>query len=295
MTWREFAEALGEHPTELAVAMSLLLSLLITLGVRTVDQARPWLRRTAGKLPFVGERGLRFYQRIEGALGLLVFGLVAVVGGSSLFLNLADAVLANTWLPDIDKVFLKTVHRSVSPAELGFFSYLTPLAGRYPPYVLGVLVGGILLFRRHYSLFTVWVVGLLGNALLSQALKTMFSRQRPMFDNPYLTESNYSFPSGHAMTSVLLYGLLAYIAAREFFPYRPWHRYALISVVVFLGVLIGTSRLVLGVHYPSDVLGGWSVSVVWLSVLVVTAEALKGRFRPSSEPTSCEPEDLPPR
>ena len=294
MIWQDLAKSLGEHPSELAVGMSLILSLAITLGFRLVDGARPWLRKTAEKLPFVGERGLRFYQRIEGALGLLVIGLLAVFGGSSLFLHIADAVLEATWLPSLDKAFVQTVHRAVSPQELGFFTYLTPLAGRYPPYILGFLVGGLLFFRRHYTLLTVWVVGLLGNAVLSQVLKMTFSRQRPMFDNPYLTESNYSFPSGHAMTSVLLYGLLAYIAAREFFPYRPWHRSALTWLVVFLGVLIGTSRLVLGVHYPSDVLAGWSVSVVWLSLLVLTAEGLRGRFRPATVPSS-EPEDSVPR
>lgn len=81
------------------------------------------------------------------------------------------------------------------------------------------------------------------------------------------------------MTSILLYGLLAYVLSRQVSRYGPVHRHFIVWVVTFLGMMIGTSRLVLGVHYPSDVVAGWSVAAAWLGCLVLMAEMLRGRFR----------------
>jgi undecaprenyl-diphosphatase len=281
MTWQDSAQVLGEHPTELALTASLLISIAITAAIRSVEKARPILRaRFEKRRYFRGQRGDAIYKRIDEALVLLVLSLLAVMGGSSLFLHIARGLAVNTWLPFWDYAFIDTVHRTVTPGEVWFFSHITPLAGRYPPYVIGVVVGALLLYRRHYRLLVIWAGGLMGGALLQQVLKLYFERSRPVLDNPFLLEENYSFPSGHAMTSVLLYGLLAYVCSREFFKYQPIHRYLMIWGLSFFGVLVGTSRLVLGVHFPSDVLGGWSVAVVWLAVLILAAEALKGRFGP---------------
>jgi membrane-associated phospholipid phosphatase len=194
-----------------------------------------------------------------------------------------EAVLESTWLPQWDAAFLESAHHTVSKGEVAFFSAITPLAGVYPPIILGALVAGLLLRQGHTALCLVWVVGLMGNSILIQGLKTFFQRQRPVFEQPFLVEANYSFPSGHATNSILLYGLLAYVCSRVFFTYRPFHRHLLIWLVTFMGVLIGTSRLVLGVHYPSDVLAGWSVGTAWLALLVLVAEVLRGRFGPPEQ------------
>ncbi len=275
------AEFLAHHPTELAFTLSLLLSLTITLAIRATERARPWLRAGFARRPkFLGERSVAIFDRLDEALVLLALALLGVFGGSALFLHLVEALREGTWLPQWDKTFVQTVHVTATSFEVAFFSAITPLAGRYPPVVLGGLVAGLLLSRKHYKLCSVWVVGLIGNGVLIEGLKRVFQRQRPTFDQPLLVETNFSFPSGHAMTSILLYGLLAYVFSREFFKYRPIHRHLMIWAITFAGVLIGTSRLVLGVHYPSDVMAGWSVGATWLAILVLLAEALRGRFGP---------------
>lgn len=279
MTWQESARTLGHHPTELAFAISLLLSLGMTAVIRAGEFARPRVKAFWERRPyFKGERSDLLYNRLDEAAILLLLSLLAVFGGGSLFLHLVEGVLENSWLPQWDALFVQTVHETVSQVEVAFFSAITPLAGRYPPYILGLVVGLVLWKKGHFRLLALWVGGLVGNGLLIGVLKYLFSRARPVLDNPYLVEDNYSFPSGHAMTSILLYGLLAYVCSREFFKYQAGHRYLMIWMLSFLGVLIGTSRLVLGVHYPSDVAAGWSLAVVWLAVLVLAGEAMRGRF-----------------
>lgn len=281
MTWQDSAQLLGQHPTELALGLSLLISLTLTAGIMTTERARPWLRAGFERRPkFLGERSAVVFRHLDEALVLLALALVGVFGGCSVFLHLVEGLLESTWLPQWDTAFVQSAHRTATRAEIAFFSFITPLAGVYPPIVLGVLVTILLVRRQQHSLCLVWVAGLIGNSLLIQTLKTAFQRQRPTFDEPFLVESNFSFPSGHATTSILLYGLLAYVSSRVFFRYQPGHRHFMIWVLTFMGVLIGTSRLVLGVHYPSDVLAGWSVGTAWLALLVLVAETLRGRFGP---------------
>ena len=86
-----------------------------------------------------------------------------------------------------------------------------------------------------------------------------------MFEDPFSTEPYYSFPSGHSMTAIVLYGLLAYVAYKLVPSSVNWMT---TTVLLTIGTLVGMSRLVLGVHYFSDVLGGWIVGFEWVAVWV---------------------------
>lgn len=274
----ELARTLGHHPTELALVLSLLVSLSLTIAISFVERARPWLRAAIERYRKSSSEETVF-QRLDEGLVLLVLGVGGIFGGSALFLQVVEALREWTWLPQWDALFVETVHQTVSKPEVTFFSTITPLAGRFPPFFLGFLVAGLLLRRRQRILCTVWALGLIGNGLLIEGLKRYFGRERPSFEQPFLVEPNFSFPSGHSVNSVVLYGLLAYVCSRTVWQYKPFHRHLLFWSITFLGVLIGTSRLVLGVHYPTDVLAGWSVGAAWLAFLILVAELLRGRFR----------------
>lgn len=279
MTWEQSAQTLGQYPTEMALILSAVLSGSLTAAIIATERIRPWLRAGFERRPkFMGERSVAIFQHLDEALVLLALALLGVFGGSSLFLHLVEGLQEATWLPLWDNTFVQAVHRSASQAEVSFFSAITPLAGPYPPLMLGFVVTLMLIQRKHFMLCAVWNAGLIGNSLLISGLKKFFERQRPTFEHPYLVEPYFSFPSGHAMTSIFLYGLFAYVCSREFFRYRPGHRHLMIWLITFLGVLIGTSRLVLGVHFPSDVLAGWSVASAWLALVILVAEILRGRF-----------------
>ena len=131
--------------------------------------------------------------------------------------------------------------------------------------------------RHHYSVLLLWV-GMIGGAILNLQLKSEFGRPRPhLFPWRTTQVGHSSFPSGHAMTAVVLYATLAYLIGR-LEPTRLQRRLTLLITVLVI-LLIGVSRLYLGVHYPSDVLAGFVVGVAWATVCALGVEALR-YFRP---------------
>lgn len=112
-----------------------------------------------------------------------------------------------------------------------------------------------LAFYSFFNLLTVFVI--------NQVLKALFSRARPS-DFMIIEEDGYSFPSGHAQASMAFYGLIIYFLYHSNLP-KKW-RNLLIGFLVFLIILVGVTRVYLGVHYVSDVLAGYLVSYVYLTI-----------------------------
>ncbi|MFC4099233.1 phosphatase PAP2 family protein [Paenibacillus xanthanilyticus] len=118
---------------------------------------------------------------------------------------------------------------------------------------------------KHRKELILLIGGMLGSTLLNEGLKRLYERARPDIHR-IIEETGYSFPSGHSMASFTFYGLLTYLLWRHM-PSKRW-RGVLIAFSVFMILCIGISRVYLGVHYPSDVLGGYWVSACWLAVCV---------------------------
>jgi membrane protein YqaA with SNARE-associated domain/membrane-associated phospholipid phosphatase len=130
-------------------------------------------------------------------------------------------------------------------------------------------------FRRRLDVLGL-IICVSGALILSELLKATFHRHRPGL--PWLAPATgYSFPSGHTLISLALYGFLAYLVIRhsEWPRWRIW----LAGGLVLLPVLIGISRVYLGVHYPSDVLAGWAVAGAWVGTCVIGSEFLNSRLR----------------
>lgn len=109
------------------------------------------------------------------------------------------------------------------------------------------------------------VIGAIG---LNYWLKVLFARARPALWDRIIDVGHYSFPSGHAMVSMVIYGFLGYILAKEF----PEWRGQIFALTAVLIVAIGLSRLYLGVHWPTDVLAGYAVGLVWLIACILSLE-----------------------
>jgi membrane-associated phospholipid phosphatase len=106
-------------------------------------------------------------------------------------------------------------------------------------------------------------------------MKLGFRRERPFFADPLATESTFSFPSGHALVSLAVYGAIALLLARRISSHR---RGALLLAATAIWVaLIGFSRLYLGVHFLSDVLAGFAAGAAWLALLYLALE-LRSRY-----------------
>jgi membrane-associated phospholipid phosphatase len=141
-------------------------------------------------------------------------------------------------------------------------------------------LGLYLLWRRRFYWLAALALSVPGAALLNWLLKYAFHRARPHFDDPILTLTSYGFPSGHAMMATVLYGVLAaYLFAQT----QDWRwRVLIIFSASFLITLVGFSRIYLGAHYLSDVLGAMAEGLAWLSLCLTVVYSIwrKRNHRP---------------
>jgi undecaprenyl-diphosphatase len=209
-------------------------------------------------------------------LGLhLTLGLLVAAGGLWLFGELAENLTSNNPLVRFDETTAATLHAWATPAFTTIFLLITSLGTLEVLGTLGLLVAVIYSLRRRWLYVGTWIVALAGGEALDQLLKELFARPRPSLVDPLLLETSYSFPSGHAMMSLVASGILAYFAVLALQSRRA--RAAVIFGAALLTLLIGFSRIYLGVHYFSDVIAGFAAGSVWLSALITGMEIIRRR------------------
>lgn len=187
----------------------------------------------------------------------LVLGLLPLL---ALFGVLAESVLDGDRFP-FERPFMLGLHAHHSGLLDRLAILFTDLGGVFVIAPASALILAYLWIRQRPSaLFFAFSVG--GSALLTLLLKLALPRQRPALWPRLVSESDASFPSGHALYSlalVLSLLLLCWQVPR----FRPWRWAALVAGLAF-SLLVGVSRLYLGVHYPSDVLAGWLSALIWV-------------------------------
>jgi len=289
--------AIGQAGALVALLAALLVGLTLAgrWVVRNAAGIRAWvvrLIRRVGASPFV--RGLRerhpkawsFIARRFAAgeyLGLhLTVGLLLSLGALWLFGGISEDVVHHDPITQVDLTIANEFHRHATPAGVATAKGLSFLGspGFVAAWGLGLVI--VLLVRRRPLLAGMWIAAVAGGGLLDLALKRVFHRTRPTWDVPLLTARGWSFPSGHAMGSLIAYGMLAYLLVRDARGRRP--RMAIVVGAVLLVLLIGLSRMYLGVHYLSDVLGGYAAGVVWLATCITGLEV--ARRIPPGAPSS---------
>ena len=114
--------------------------------------------------------------------------------------------------------------------------------------------------------------------LLNPTFKALFARPRPWFADPFVVEKHSSFPSGHSMGSMIFYSLVAYLAV-TLLPGRRG-KVVLAAWLGLLVLLVGFSRIYLGAHWPTDVLGGYAAGACWVVLVIVALEWIRRRPLP---------------
>ena len=232
--------------------------------------AQPARRAMFAVFRLVAEN-VRGFHAAVGAL--LVAGLAVIVICVGFFAMLADEVMEGGTQKFDDSVLL-WMNRHASPALTDFALNVTALGAGTVVWLVVIVASVFLWSSRHrWSVALLWVA-ILGSGLINSVMKLFFNRPRPQlfpWRAPYAGLS--SFPSGHSMTSMVCYATLAYLVAR-LEPNRFLRRFTF-GVTALIVVLIGLSRMYLGVHYPTDVLAGFTMGLAWASFCALGLEALR--------------------
>jgi undecaprenyl-diphosphatase len=152
---------------------------------------------------------------------------------------------------------------------------LTSLGSTVMMTLIVIASAGYLLLCRKRASAVLLLASVIGGSILSQIMKALFDRPRPEVVPHLMEEFSMSFPSGHAMMSAVLYLTLGALLARA--QERRWQQVYILGVAIAVAFIVGISRVYLGVHWPTDVLGGWSVGAAWAMMCLLAASWFERR------------------
>ncbi len=205
----------------------------------------------------------------------LTLGMLAMLAAGWAFGEIAEDVVSHARITVLDASLAQYFHGYAGSRWTGFMLAVTNLHAPASVLVWSALLG-IYFYRRHARDWLLTLIAAVpGGMVLNVLLKYAYHRTRPQFDHPLLTLNTYSFPSGHTVGATLFYGLLAaYLVGRV----NGWAaRVALCAAACALVALVGLSRIYLGAHYLSDVLGGVAEGAAWLAVCITAGSTLRRR------------------
>ena len=217
----------------------------------------------------------KFIQKYASKLPL---GVLVPLGlfMSAIYL-FSDITYSIIWKQEVETdhaIFKFLAAHVINPSLTGFMKYFTHLASG--PFLQGCYILLILIYalRKNYRrVIEIFIIALSGT-LLNLAMKASFHRMRP--PDPLIEPlKSFSYPSGHANSGFIFYGLLIYLIWKSNFP----HPFKTIccSLLLILAISVGFSRVYLRVHYPSDVLAGFTIGFAWLLLLIWIMEKLKSK------------------
>lgn len=160
-----------------------------------------------------------------------------------------------------DDPLLRMAHALAAEGWDAFFVQVSALGYLYGVVPVDALLVLALAARRRFREGLFAGIAIIGSALLNLGVKQLFSRERPSLWESIAPESTFSFPSGHAMGSMTLACVLVLLAW-----HTRWRWLVLVAASVFV-VLVGLSRVYLGVHYPSDIVAGWAAATTWVAAI----------------------------
>ncbi|MGQ0561305.1 MAG: phosphatase PAP2 family protein [Gemmatimonadota bacterium] len=231
-------------------------------------------------------------RHVDGFFGAVAafftIGFFIAAAAIAVFAALASAVEVGFTQP-IDEAVLRWFAEHRTPVLNQVMLEITTL-GTGVVLIAIVLIASVFLWltEHHWSVY-VLLLGVLGAKLFNTLLKGSFARERPAMVEWVTEVHSASFPSGHAMSSIVVYGSVAYLVGRL----EPSLRLKRITwlLVALIVAAIGISRMYLGVHYPSDVIGGFLAGLAWIALVATTMTAIR-YFADRRPETRREEQDL---
>ncbi|MEK5036473.1 phosphatase PAP2 family protein [Sporosarcina sp. FSL K6-3457] len=207
----------------------------------------------------------------------LLWSFILIIGLSTTFIYIATTMNNSTIAP-FDIAVISFVQGLEAPWRTTVLTFFTWMGSGYVVVPMALILAAILYFglRARPQAWLLLIV-IAGTPLFNTLLKLYFKRERPDIHR-ILDAHGFSFPSGHAMISFSLYAIIAFIAWG--FIKKTAGRVMLLLFMVFMILTISISRIYLGVHYPSDIVGGFTVSALWLTIAITIYSYWQDKKRP---------------
>ncbi len=197
---------------------------------------------------------VRFHIFRKYELFVLALNLVSLW---ALAKTIQDSLSLNSFMANFDITVNIFMFNYVTPIMVSIFTLITNIGGTIVTIGLGILIGLIYLYKRKWRSAAIMLLTIISTSIIVTYLKNVFMRARP--DDALNILNDPSFPSGHASLAAAFFIILAYILAPKI---KSWMiRELFITSCVVAVILIGVSRVVLNVHWASDVIAGWSLGV----------------------------------
>ncbi|WP_169740191.1 phosphatase PAP2 family protein [Carnobacterium funditum] len=167
----------------------------------------------------------------------------------------------------MDQLIANPIVASATQNKTSFFIFITRLGGVPVMSTAVVLFSSFLIWQSKNKRLAIWYISqsILGAGALNILVKVLFQRERPTIEH-LVIQGGFSFPSGHSMGSLISYGGIAFLI---FYLYKKSTlSIGVLVIAILLILLIGLSRIYLGVHFPSDVIGGYLLGTSWLTLLI---------------------------
>jgi len=237
----------------------------------------------------VASQSVQWVRRQEG---LVLLTALAVVLALFAFIKVTEEMLEGDTRA-FDEWLLRSLRRPGQPEVpigpqwlIAAARDITVLGGTTVLVVVLILAVGYLALDGKYAAMYLVAVAAGGGGLLSTAMKYLIGRERPDVVPHFVAVASPSFPSGHSMLAAVVYLTLGAVLAR--FAARRRVRTYFLAVALLLAFLVGSSRVYLGVHYPTDVLSGWAAGLAWALGCWLIARYLqyRGKVEPPGTPGS---------
>lgn len=232
---------------------------------------QPLVQRLFHRFPRLSSFLLRRFDTTT-FIGLpLTILLLVIAVNAALLSQLTEDVVESEGVVHLDKAFTAFLYSMRSEWLSHTFYAFTQLGTREAVFAVGGLATIVFLYNRRYTAVLAFWLTMAGVGLSVQYGKKFISRDRPT-EVAFYPEHNFSFPSGHATTSMALWGILAYFGYRHLYQRRL--RNGVLVGAGALILLVGFSRIYLGVHFLSDVLAGFLLGAMWVLLGISIVEVM---------------------
>jgi membrane-associated phospholipid phosphatase len=205
------------------------------------------------------------YKKRNNSLRWVILeAILSVIFAYIVFLHYSNLIF--------DKFIGHWLSSRMSQSSINIFGIISDLGDLklIVPSTFGLLL--YLLWKQKWSYAAGLFFCVFGGGAISSLLKFLFQQPKININHSYIFDGDFGFPSGHTIMGLLFYGYLAYILVNSS-QNKKWH-WVFMSCAGLIFFLIGLSRLLIGVHLPTDVFGGWAIGLIWLIISIVLSQRI---------------------